>query len=161
RGGLRAERVVLRVGSRGTAGARRPRQVIERHFGESPPFSLGVEEELMILDAWTLEPVAAVDVLVDGTRGLGLPGLVKTESHASVVGLSTGVCDGGAEAMSALHELRSRSAEVAAGHGLALAAAGAHPTAPFESLPVVQEERYLRMIREVGRAARRQGVSGL
>jgi carboxylate-amine ligase len=32
---------------------------------------------------------------------------------------------------------------------------------PLDSLPVVQEKRYLRMIRQVGRAARRQGVNGL
>ena len=29
--------------------------MIEEHFGESSPFSLGVEEELMILDAVTFE----------------------------------------------------------------------------------------------------------
>jgi carboxylate-amine ligase len=42
-----------------------------------------------------------------------------------------------------------------------LAAAGAHPTAPLESLPVVQEERYLAMLARLGRAARRQGVNGV
>jgi len=30
--------------------------VIEQHFGESAPWSLGVEEELMLVDAETLEP---------------------------------------------------------------------------------------------------------
>src|SRR5205085_4380517 len=40
-------------------------------------------------------------------------------------------------------------------------AAGAHPVARLESLPVVQEERYLEMMRHVGYAARRQGVNGL
>ena len=38
--------------------------MIEQHFGESAPLSLGVEEEVMILDAETLQPAAAVDVLV-------------------------------------------------------------------------------------------------
>ena len=135
--------------------------MIERHFGESPQLSLGVEEEVMILDASTFEPVPAVDVLVEGTRGLGLPGLVKTELHASVVELTTGVCADVDEAVAALHELRTQTAEVAAAHGLSLAAAGAHPTTPLESLPVVPEKRYLRMIRDVGRPAMRQGVSGL
>jgi carboxylate-amine ligase len=135
--------------------------VIERHFGESPPLSLGVEEEVMILDASTFEPVAAVDVLIEGTRELGLPGLVKTELHASVVELTTGVCADVGEAVAALRELRAGTAEVAAAHGLSLAAAGAHPTSPLESLPVVPEKRYLRMIRDVGRPAMRQGVSGL
>jgi carboxylate-amine ligase len=44
---------------------------------------------------------------------------------------------------------------------LAIAAAGAHPTAVLESLPVVQEPRYLRMTERLGRSARRQGVNGL
>jgi carboxylate-amine ligase len=135
--------------------------VIERHFGESPPLSLGVEEELMILDAETLEPVAAVDVLVRGAAERDLPGTLKTELHASVIELTTPVCDSVEEAVACLRALRAAAAEIAAEHGLALAAAGSHPTAPLESLPVVQEERYLSMIREIGRAARRQGVNGL
>src|SRR5487761_1384170 len=118
--------------------------MIESHFGESAPQSVGIEEELMILDAETLLPTAAVDVLVRESSDLGLPGRLKTELHASVVELNTGVCP-----------------DVAAANGLAIAGAGAHPTATYDSLPVVQEERYLAMMRDVGYAARRQGVNGL
>jgi len=135
--------------------------VIERHFGESAPLSLGVEEEVMILDAETLEPAGAVDVLVRGTAELDLPGSLKTELHASIVELTTEVCADVDEAIAALGELRAAAARVAADNGLAIAAAGMHPTASLESLPVVQEERYLDMIERIGRAARRQGVSGL
>jgi glutamate---cysteine ligase / carboxylate-amine ligase len=135
--------------------------VIERHFGESPPLSLGVEEEVMILDAETLMPAAAVDVLVAGVSDLDLPGTLKTELHASVVELNTDVCTSVQEAIDALKQLRAAAAEIAAANGLAIAAAGAHPTATLESLPVVQEERYLEMLERVGRAARRQGVNGL
>ena len=135
--------------------------MIERHFGESAPLSLGVEEELMILDRDTLLPAAAVDVLVRGAAVRDLPGTLKTELHASVVELTTPVCESVEEAVSCLHALRSAAAQIAAENGLAVAAAGSHPTAPLESLPVVQEERYLSMIREIGRAARRQGVNGL
>jgi len=115
----------------------------------------------MILDAWTLEPAAAVDVLVRGAAARQLPGTLKTELHASVVELTTPVCESVEEAVSCLRALRAAAGEIAAEHGLAVAAAGSHPTARLESLPVVQEERYLTMIREVGRAARRQGVNGL
>ena len=108
----------------------------------------------MILDAETLQPVAAVD------RFLGTPGF-KTELHASVVELNTGVCADAASAVEELRGLRAAASEIAASNGLAIAAAGSHPTAPFDSLPVVQEERYLAMIRDVGWAARRQGVNGL
>jgi len=135
--------------------------VIEARFGEVPALSLGVEEELMILDAETLEPVGAVDVLLRGARELDLRGSLKTEMHASVVELNTGVCHDVAEAVAMLGELRCAVAAVARSNGLVVAAAGAHPTAPLESLPVVQEERYLEMMRTVGYAARRQGVNGL
>ena len=135
--------------------------MIERHFGESAPLSLGVEEELMILDAATLEPAAGVEVLVRGAAARDLPGTLKTELHASVVELTTPVCASVEEAVECLRTLRVAAAELASEHGLAVAAAGSHPTALLEALPVVQEERYLTMIREIGRAARRQGVNGL
>jgi carboxylate-amine ligase len=135
--------------------------VIEAHFGETPALSVGVEEELMILDAETLDPVGAVEVLLRGTQGLDLPGSLKTEMHASVIELNTGICSDVAEAVAALRELRLAADRVARANGLVVAAAGAHPTASLESLPVVQEERYVEMIRRVGYAARRQGVNGL
>jgi glutamate---cysteine ligase / carboxylate-amine ligase len=135
--------------------------VIEAHFGESSPYSLGVEEELMILDAETLAPAAGVSVIVREAEKLDLPGTLKTELHASIVELNTNVCADVAEATAALRELRAAAARIAGENGLAIAAAGAHPTAVLESLPVVQEERYLDMIETIGRAARRQGVSGL
>jgi carboxylate-amine ligase len=135
--------------------------VIESHFGESSPGSIGIEEELMILDAATLEPVAAVDVLVGGAEGLELPGRLKTEFHASIVELNTDVCAGVDEAIAVLRELRAAADGIARENGLVVAAAGSHPTALLESLPVVQEGRYLEIARGIGRAMRRQGVNGL
>jgi glutamate---cysteine ligase / carboxylate-amine ligase len=135
--------------------------VIKRHFGESAPLSLGVEEEVMILDAETFEPVAAVDVLVRGAERLDLPGTLKTELHASVVELATDVCADVDEAIAALRELRAAAARIARDNGLVIAAAGAHPSAALSSLPVVQEERYLEMISRLGHVAQRQGVNGL
>jgi glutamate---cysteine ligase / carboxylate-amine ligase len=135
--------------------------VIEAHFGESPRFSLGVEEEVMILDADTLQPAAAIDVLLREAEGLSLPGSLKTELHASVVELNTGVCETVEEAIEALRVLRTTAHQIANAHGLRIAAAGAHPVASLESLPVVPEPRYLEMLQQVGYPARRQGVNGL
>ena len=135
--------------------------MIEAHFGGSPPLSVGIEEELMILDAGSLEPVGAVEVLLRDAPVDELPGTLKTEMHASVVELTTGVCADVGEAVAALRELRAAAGRSARANGLVVAAAGAHPSAHLESLPVVQEERYLEMIRSVGYAARRQGVNGL
>ncbi|MFN2628860.1 MAG: YbdK family carboxylate-amine ligase [Gaiellaceae bacterium] len=135
--------------------------MIEAHFGESTPFSIGVEEEIMILDAATFEPVAGVGVLLRGIEGKTLPGSLKTELHASVVELTTGICATVGDAVAALAELRAAADSVARANGLRIAAAGAHPTAALDTLPVVQEERYTEMIRVVGYPARRQGVCGL
>ncbi len=115
----------------------------------------------MILDAETLEPAAAVGVLVRGAERLDLPGTLKTELHASVVELATDICADVDEAIAALHELRGAADRIARDNGLVIAAAGAHPTAALSTLPVVQEERYLEMIRRLGHVAQRQGVNGL
>ena len=119
--------------------------------------TLGVEEELMILDAETYEPVAASHLLVGELDA----GTLKTELHASVIELTTPICRDVDEVVASLRSLRGVAAERAAQHGYVVAAAGSHPTATLDSLPVVQEERYLSMIRDIGHAARRQGVNGL
>jgi carboxylate-amine ligase len=135
--------------------------VIERHFGESAPLSIGVEEEVMILDAETYRPVAAVDLLLAGADELDLPGTLKKELHASVVELTTGICADVEEAVAALRVLRAAAQRIARANDLVIAAAGTHPTAPLASLPIVEEPRYLDMVDGIGRAARRQGVNGL
>jgi carboxylate-amine ligase len=119
--------------------------------------TLGVEEELMLLDAETLLPVAASHLLVGEVEA----GTLKTELHASVIELTTPVCADVDEVVASLRELRREAASRAAEHGVVVAAGGSHPTAPLASLPVVQEERYLSMLRDVGHAAKRQGVNGL
>ena len=115
----------------------------------------------MILDAETLSPVGAVEVLVNGAAGLELPGTLKTELHASVVELNTNVCATAAEALEALRELRSAADAIARANGLRIAAAGAHPLARPEDLPIVGEPRYEDMVAHIGASARRQGVNGL
>ena len=135
--------------------------MIERHFGESAPLTIGVEEEVMILEAETHRPIGAVDVLVRGAAKLDLPGTLKTELHASVVELTTDVCADADAAVAALRELRRAADRLARANGLVVAAAGMHPTARLASLPIVEERRYLDMVERIGPAARRQGVSGL
>jgi carboxylate-amine ligase len=135
--------------------------MIEQRFGDSPPLSLGVEEELMILDAGTLDQVAAVDRILAGTAGLDVPGRFKTELFASVVETNTAPCASATEVDAALPALRAAAAGAAGAEGLALAASGSHPFARPEAQPVVQEERYLTFLAYGGVSVRRQGVQGL
>jgi carboxylate-amine ligase len=135
--------------------------VIAHTFGASTPFSLGVEEELMIVDAGSFEQVAAVRRILEGVGGLDLPGALKTELFASVFETTTQVCADAAGAERSLRELRRAGAAAAARDGLALAAAGTHPFARAEDQTIVDEERYIAFKRYGGISIRRQGVQGL
>jgi carboxylate-amine ligase len=134
---------------------------IEQAFGESAPLSIGVEEEVMLLDGETFAPVPAVRQLLEDVEGAELPGRLKTELHASVVELNTDVCSSPEEAIDAIAALRAKAVELLEARGLALAAAGSHPFAEPEDLDIVDEERYREFVGYAGVTARRQGVSGI
>ncbi len=135
--------------------------MIAHTFGESESFSLGVEEELMIVDERSLDQVAAVDKILAGVDGLELPGALKTELFASVFETTTRVCADAEEVEAALRVLRRAAASAAAAEGLAIAAAGTHPFARAEEQAIVDEERYTSFERYAGISVRRQGVQGL
>jgi carboxylate-amine ligase len=134
---------------------------IEQRFGESSPLSIGVEEEMMLLDAATLGPVAAVRDLLADAEGVELPGTLKTELHASVVELNTVICDAPDRAVEALRALREAAAGLLEQRGRCLAAAGSHPFAEPEELPIADERRYQEFVGYAGVTARRQGVNGI
>jgi glutamate---cysteine ligase / carboxylate-amine ligase len=133
--------------------------VIEDRFGSSPPWSVGVEEELMILDAETLALAPAVYELIE--RAGPVQGELKTELHASIVELTSPVCLDAAEAGEALASLREAAAAAAGQLGLRVAAAGSHPFSPPKEQEVARENRYADFVQYAGMSAKRQGVSGL
>jgi carboxylate-amine ligase len=135
--------------------------LIEQHFGESPPFSVGVEEEVMILDAETLALSPKVGLLISESEQLELPGTLKTELFASVVELNTDICESVAGAYEALRVLRREAARIAAENGLRIAAAGSHPFSDPEEQEIAADPRYKEFVGFAGVSARRQGVSGL
>jgi carboxylate-amine ligase len=125
---------------------------VANSFGRS--LTIGVEEELMLLDPGTLALAPGVERLLP-REGL------KTELFSCLVETNTPVCDSAAEALGELRRLRTVAAEAAAGEGLVVAAAGTHPFSRPEEQPIVQEERYLKMVEELGDVARGQLVCGL
>ena len=73
--------------------------MIPHAFGARKPLTLGVEEELFVVDPGTLRLAAAPDELFDGTR-------LKSELHRAVVELNTGICATPEEVAAELAELR-------------------------------------------------------
>jgi len=133
--------------------------VIEQQFGRS--LTVGVEEELWIVDAETLQLVPAVQTLVTGAEERSLPGTMKTELHASVVELTTDVSETTEQALERLFELRRAAREIAEQNGLVVAAAGSYPTSNPSEQEIAPVERYRDFVEYAGPSARRQGVSGL
>jgi carboxylate-amine ligase len=125
-------------------------------FGSTPPWSLGVEEELMLVDAETLEPAQ------DGfSRVFGkATERIKPELLESFVEITTSIVGAPEEAEAELRLLRHEVAERAAEHGLAVLATGSHPTARAR-VPIVPVERYRRLKAKLGPRLYRQAVCGL
>jgi glutamate---cysteine ligase / carboxylate-amine ligase len=147
------------VGSGRRARARSARALIEQNFGRS--LTVGVEEEVMILDAETLELAPRVETLVAGADGRTLPGVLKTELHASVVELASELSRTVDEAIDKIEKLRVAAEDIAQGNRLVLAAAGSHPTCIPAEQAIAPMDRYLDFVSYAGPSARRQGVSGL
>jgi carboxylate-amine ligase len=135
--------------------------VIEQAFGQSSPWSLGVEEEVMILDAETLALAPGVEGLVSWAEGRSLPGVLKMELLASMVELATEICETPAEALSALVELRACAAEGAREQGQTIAAAGTHAFSLPTAQQIAPDPRYRKFVEYAGISARRQAVCGL
>jgi carboxylate-amine ligase len=133
--------------------------LIEQNFGRA--LTVGVEEEVMILDARTLELAPRVETLVSAAEGRALPGVLKTELHASIVELTTDVSGGVDEAIDKLEELRVAAEDIAERSGLRIACGGSHPTAIPSELQIAPADRYRDFVDYAGMTARRQGVSGL
>ena len=128
--------------------------MIPHAFGQSEPFTVGIEEELFCLDGETLAPQPFPREALDGAR-------LKEELFASVVELNTGVHRTVAEAVEELASLRARAKEAAGEAGFVLAAAGTWPTAIPDEQPVGESPAYRKFVRCAGPSARRQYVSGL
>jgi carboxylate-amine ligase len=125
-------------------------------FGSAASGSLGVEEELFLVDAETLEPapIAAEVVPEPDLR-------VKHELFASVVEITTPVCADAWEVLYELRRLRSEVAARAAEHGALILAAGTHPTAQGAEEPVNDEPLFRKIAAQLGPALPRQFVCGL
>jgi carboxylate-amine ligase len=134
---------------------------IANRFGDGPPFTLGVEEELMLLDADTLEPAPVADAVIAAAATDGAGATLKEELFAAVLELNSPVCRTAGELLEILVAGRGRTAELARAHGAVVAAFGAHPFSPSDGQAFSADERYLPMIEFGGPTTARQNVCGL
>jgi glutamate---cysteine ligase / carboxylate-amine ligase len=108
-------------------------------FGSGPPFTVGVEEELFLVDPMTGAQINASTAVQE--RVGSVQGTVERELHACQVELITEVCASAGEAIEKLDGLRR--AVVATGAGLL--GSGTHPSAAEGEAEITDKERYERI----------------
>src|SRR5437763_16249553 len=96
------------------------------HRFTGPSNTLGIEEELMIVDAETLDLVNGIETMLESMPDT--EGDVKPELMESVLEISTTPCKGTREAGDQLRELRRSVQATAHEHGPAIGTAGTHPS---------------------------------
>jgi carboxylate-amine ligase len=132
--------------------------VLEHNFSGTP-FTLGIEEELMICDAESLELSQSIEVILADLPE-DLPGEVKPELMQSVLEVATRPCPDVAVAGEELRALRRIVREVAARNGLAIGAAGTHPAALYEDQLIVDRPRYRELAAELSWIAEQELIFG-
>ncbi|TMM07204.1 MAG: carboxylate-amine ligase [Actinobacteria bacterium] len=127
------------------------------HLFRAPSYTIGIEEELMILDAETNELANAIESLLEPTPA----GEIKPELMESVLEVSTDPCPSTAVAAEQLRALRQQVAQTAASKNLRIGAAGTHPFAMWEDQRVVARPRYRDLISALRFVARQELIFGM
>jgi len=128
---------------------------------ERPSFTIGIEEEYLIVDPETR------DLVKDMPKGLMkdceeiIGGQVSPEFLRSQIEIGTKVCPNVTEARADLARLRLAVAEVSGKYGLAPIAASTHPFANWFRQQHTDKERYNALARALGGVIRRLLICGM
>jgi carboxylate-amine ligase len=127
-----------------------------------PSFSLGLEEEYLLVDLATRDlvsdpPAELLQRCISETDGRVSPEFLRSQLE-----VKTSVCGSVAAMRSELGALRRKVCEVSAQYGIAPIAASTHPFArPPQRPPHTDHERYADIAREVQGGARRMVICGM
>ena len=128
---------------------------------KEPPFTLGIEEEYLLVDKQTRDlatepPEELLDICEKAIHGQ-----VRHELIRSQIEIGTKVCHSIAEARQELTSLRATIAEVAGAFGLAPIACSTHPFARWQLQQHTDKERYNTLTQDLQVVARRLIICGM
>jgi carboxylate-amine ligase len=129
------------------------------HKFTGPAFTVGVEEELMIIDPDGLGLAQEIEMLL-GEVPAEVEGQVKPELMQSVLEIATTPCPNVPTAARELAELRKTVIEITERHGLAIGASGTHPFAHWHDQLIVNRPRYHQLVDELGQIAKQELIFG-
>jgi glutamate---cysteine ligase / carboxylate-amine ligase len=134
--------------------------VLDHRFGASEPFTLGVEEEYMLLDPQTFDLVQHVDTVLSAAQDGEFDERIGPELMQSVLEISTPVCKTATDIDRELRRLRSHVTQAAHGQGLRVGSAGTHPFSLFERQRITARDRYRNLVDQLQYVARRELIFG-
>jgi carboxylate-amine ligase len=135
--------------------------VMEHAFGKGDPYTLGVEEEYMLLDGKTLDLVQHIDTFLAAAAGHEYESQMKAELMQSVLEIATPVCKNAAEVDHELRALRGYVTSVASAKSLRVGSSGTHPFSLFEAQRITARDRYRALVDQLQYVARRELIFGL
>ncbi|MDQ2719217.1 MAG: carboxylate-amine ligase [Bacteroidota bacterium] len=123
-------------------------------------FTLGIEEEYMVIDPVTRELKSHEQRIVQEGEKV-IKDKVKAEMHQAVVEVGTDICQNIDEAYVDVATLRKTISAIAGDLGLWVAASGTHPFSHWESQLITDHARYNAIVNELQEAARSNLIFGL
>lgn len=129
------------------------------HSFSGPPFTVGIEEELMLVDAESLDLAQGIEPLLAALPA-DLEGQVKPELMQAVLEIATEPCDGVAAAGEQLAALRRVVGGCARELGMEVGAAATHPFALCSEQLITDRPRYRDLVAELGYIALREIIFG-
>src|SRR3954471_5259856 len=123
-------------------------------------FTLGIEEEYMVIDPQTRELKSHEQKIVTEGQKV-IRDKVKAEMHQAVVEVGTDICQNIDEAYSDVATLRKTISQIAGDIGLCVGASGTHPFSHWESQLITDHARYNQIVNELQEAARSNLIFGL
>ncbi len=135
--------------------------VYDHAFGKSDLYTLGVEEEYMLLDATTFDLVQHIDTVLAAVEGSDLEGVLHPELMQSVLEIATPICASIAEVDDHLRSLRSSVTTIAREMSLRVGSAGTHPFSLFERQRITARDRYRALVDQLQYVARRELIFGM
>jgi glutamate---cysteine ligase / carboxylate-amine ligase len=135
--------------------------VLDHSFGKSEPYTLGVEEEYMLLDGETFDLVQHIDTVLAAVTGHELEPRINPELMQSVLEVATPVCRTPADVEVQLRKLRAYVCKVAREQSMRVGSAGTHPFSLFERQRITAKDRYRALVDQMQYIARRELIFGL
>ncbi len=128
---------------------------------KEPPFTIGMEEEYLLVDRKTRDLAVDVPEALMTECQHRLKEQVSPEFLQSQIEVGTRVCETVKDAGAELAQMRRTVAEVAAEHGLAPIAASTHPFAAWDVQKHTDKARYHAIARDMQAVVRRLLICGM